>query len=82
VGSARTKEPAPRKSFSPLLEGDTSVGYRANPASNDAPIRFSPLLEGDTSVGGGRWSTAWPTSSCFSPLLEGDTSVGILPNPP
>jgi len=63
--------------FSPLLEGDTSVGVEALGASMTDTSGFSPLLEGDTSVG--RQDPRSPRKSAsFSPLLEGDTSVGGL----
>ena len=62
------------ESFSPLHEGDTSVGAPGR-AGCQANSRFSPLHEGDTSVGVWRWELEQRFVG-FSPLHEGDTSVG------
>ena len=64
-------------SFSPLREGDTSVGPVPVLVGRSIIDSFSPLREGDTSV------VARPPAQgviidiqSFSPLREGDTSVG------
>jgi len=61
--------------FSPLLEGDTSVGEVALYPGPVAPVFQSPSRGGHLRGQQDRMVYSQPQFS-FSPLLEGDTSVG------